>query len=65
MMNTYDLPTRPLYNIPALTLHECEPGHSFQMAISAEQQGSAGVPPQPLFLRNGRGLGAVQRMARQ
>ena len=37
MMNTYDLPTRPLYNIPALTLHECEPGHSTQMAISAEQ----------------------------
>ena len=25
-MNTYNLPTRPLYNIPALTLHECTPG---------------------------------------
>jgi uncharacterized protein (DUF885 family) len=46
MMNTYDLPTRPLYNIPALTLHECEPGHSMQMAISAEQQGL------PAFRRN-------------
>ena len=33
MMNTYDLPNRPLYNIPALTLHECEPGHSFQAAL--------------------------------
>jgi uncharacterized protein (DUF885 family) len=37
MMNTYDLPVRPLYNIPVLTLHECEPGHSFQAALSAEQ----------------------------
>jgi uncharacterized protein (DUF885 family) len=46
MMNTYNLPTRPLYNIPALTLHECEPGHSTQMAISAEQQGL------PAFRRN-------------
>ncbi len=36
-MNTYDLPSRPLYNIPALTLHECEPGHSFQMAFQKEQ----------------------------
>ncbi|MGE5563772.1 MAG: DUF885 domain-containing protein [Bacillota bacterium] len=38
MMNTYDLPVRPLYNIPVLTLHECEPGHSFQMGISSEQK---------------------------
>jgi uncharacterized protein (DUF885 family) len=38
MMNTYDLPTRPLYNIPVLTLHECEPGHSFQAAVSIEQK---------------------------
>lgn len=45
-MNTYDLPTRPLYNIPALTLHECEPGHSMQMAISAEQKAL------PAFRRN-------------
>jgi uncharacterized protein (DUF885 family) len=37
-MNTYDLPTRPLYNIPPLTLHECIPGHSFQAALSVEQQ---------------------------
>ena len=38
MMNTYDLPVRPLYNIPVLTLHECEPGHSFQLALSSEQK---------------------------
>ena len=36
-MNTYDLPSRPLYNIPALTLHECAPGHSFQMALALER----------------------------
>lgn len=38
MMNTYDLPTRPLFNIPALTLHECAPGHSFQAALATEQK---------------------------
>ena len=27
---------RPLYNIPVLTLHECEPGHSFQAALAEE-----------------------------
>jgi uncharacterized protein (DUF885 family) len=37
-MNTYNLPVRPLYQIPALTLHECEPGHSFQAALSREQK---------------------------
>ncbi|HEX6741296.1 MAG TPA: DUF885 family protein [Sphingomicrobium sp.] len=37
-MNTYNLPSRPLYNIPVLTLHECEPGHSFQAALSVEQK---------------------------
>jgi uncharacterized protein (DUF885 family) len=46
MMNTYDLPVRPLYNIPVLTLHECEPGHSFQAAVSAEQKSL------PSFRRN-------------
>jgi uncharacterized protein (DUF885 family) len=46
MMNTYDLPMRPLYNIPVLTLHECEPGHSFQLAVQAEQTGL------PRFRRN-------------
>ena len=35
-MNTYNLKVRPLYNIPALTLHECVPGHSFQAALAEE-----------------------------
>jgi uncharacterized protein (DUF885 family) len=36
LMNTYDLPSRPLYTLPALVLHECTPGHSFQAALSLE-----------------------------
>ena len=47
-MNTYDLPSRPLYNIPALTLHECVPGHSFQAAFQREQGGDE----VPAFRRN-------------
>jgi uncharacterized protein (DUF885 family) len=39
LMNTYDLPSRPLYNIPALTLHECAPGHALQAAIALEAPG--------------------------
>ena len=30
LLNTYDLPHRPLYNLPALTLHESAPGHAFR-----------------------------------
>ena len=45
-MNTYNLPTRPLYNIPALTLHECTPGHSFQAALAEERK------EMPRFRRN-------------
>ena len=45
-MNTYDLPTRPLYSIPALTLHECAPGHSFQAALAEERK------EMPRFRRN-------------
>ena len=34
LVNTYDLPSRPLYNLPALTLHESAPGHAFQIPIA-------------------------------
>ena len=37
-VNTYDLPSRPLYNLPALTLHESSPGHSLQGALAEEQK---------------------------
>jgi uncharacterized protein (DUF885 family) len=39
LLNTYDLPSRPLYALPALTLHESAPGHAFQMPISLEHKG--------------------------
>ncbi len=35
-LNTYNLPSRPLYVLPALTLHESSPGHSLQMSLAAE-----------------------------
>src|SRR6185503_17102192 len=37
-VNTYDLPSRPLYVLPALTLHEAVPGHHLQAAVAAEQR---------------------------
>jgi len=38
LVNTYNLPSRPLYNLTALTLHESAPGHAFQMPIAAEHK---------------------------
>jgi uncharacterized protein (DUF885 family) len=44
-VNTHALESRPLYAIPALTLHEGAPGHHMQIALAAEQEG------QPPFRR--------------
>ncbi len=38
LVNTYNLPARPLYSLPALTLHESAPGHAFQMPLAAENK---------------------------
>jgi uncharacterized protein (DUF885 family) len=35
-VNTYDLPSRTLYTIPALTVHEAVPGHHLQGSLNAE-----------------------------
>ena len=45
LMNTYNLPARPLYTLASLTLHECTPGHSFQAALALEG------PERPPFRR--------------
>ena len=37
-LNTYDLPSRSLFNLTALTLHESAPGHSFQGSLVEEQK---------------------------
>jgi uncharacterized protein (DUF885 family) len=39
LVNTFDLPSRPLYALTALTLHESSPGHSLQMSLAAEHEG--------------------------
>ena len=35
-VNTYDLPSRTLYTLPALTVHEAVPGHHLQGALNNE-----------------------------
>jgi uncharacterized protein (DUF885 family) len=45
LLNTYDLPSRPLYSLTALTLHESAPGHAFQIPLADEAKG------QPEFRR--------------
>jgi uncharacterized protein (DUF885 family) len=38
LLNTYDLPHRPLFNLTALTLHESAPGHAWQIPLAAEDK---------------------------
>ena len=46
-VNTHALPSRALYTLPALTLHEAVPGHHLQIALASEMAG------QPPFRRHG------------
>lgn len=46
MVNTSHLDQRPLYELPALTLHESAPGHHTQIALAQELKGV------PSFRRN-------------
>jgi uncharacterized protein (DUF885 family) len=56
-VNTYDLPSRPLYVLPALTLHEAVPGHHLQAAVAAEQQGLPAFRRYAYFDVTGEGWG--------
>jgi uncharacterized protein (DUF885 family) len=38
-VNTYNLPSRPLYVLESLTLHEAVPGHHLQNALTQELEG--------------------------
>jgi uncharacterized protein (DUF885 family) len=55
LFNTHDLPSRPLYNLPALTLHECAPGHSFQAALALEAPERPDFRQQTYFSGYGEG----------
>ncbi|MFT7188472.1 MAG: hypothetical protein ACI9AV_001737 [Sediminicola sp.] len=46
-VNTYDLPSRTLYTLPSLTVHEAVPGHHLQGALNLELGDSI-----PKFRRN-------------
>ncbi len=46
-VNTYDLPSRPLYVLPSLTAHEAVPGHHLQISLNSELSDSI-----PEFRRN-------------
>ncbi len=45
-VNTYNLPSRPLYTLEALTLHEAVPGHHLQISLTQELENL------PMFRRN-------------
>lgn len=57
LFNTYDLPQRPLYNLPALVVHECAPGHSFQAALALEAPARPDFRQQTYFSGYGEGWG--------
>ena len=46
-VNTYNLPSRPLYTLPSLTVHEAVPGHHLQGSLNNELGDSI-----PKFRRN-------------
>ena len=57
LFNTYRLDQRPLYTLPALAVHECTPGHSFQAALAREGEARPDFRKDLYFSGYGEGWG--------
>ena len=57
MINTSELDQRPLYELPALVLHEGAPGHHIQTSLAQEQVGVPGFRQNLYFNAYGEGWG--------
>ncbi|MDO6692985.1 DUF885 domain-containing protein [Aliiglaciecola sp. 3_MG-2023] len=56
-VNTYALDKRPLYAIPALTMHEAVPGHHLQISLASEMQNLPNVRRYTYISAFGEGWG--------
>ena len=57
MINTSELDQRPLYELPALVLHEGAPGHHIQTSLAQEQTGAPDFRKSLYFTAFGEGWG--------
>jgi uncharacterized protein (DUF885 family) len=57
VFNTYNLSAWKLYTLPALAVHECAPGHSFQAALALELKGRPPIRRNTYFSGYGEGWG--------
>ncbi len=56
-VNTYALDKRPLYALPALTLHEAVPGHHLQISLASEMDNLPAVRQETYISAFGEGWG--------